>query len=191
MNLNNPLIAYRAWFIDQDVEWADSIASSYKDATYILATTNLIIEEIGNEEDTIKELEEIIVNDYEEDEDEFNEGRSSTLLIKYLDKFINLNDRIFIKEIAVALFSITNFTLLNYDKDIVFIDIMELNKTRHIKGLLNGNKDEADYYEAEIQQELNNRISRKKIKNSWDKFTKKEFNYDTIQKYLINDILGR
>lgn len=195
MNIRNPLINYLSWFESLDVGWADTIASEFFSSfdslkrTYSFLTT------------TKEEYHKLVEEDYHarespyyvpskedmEAEQEWVDGQKSGELQDYLEKFIQFDDRRFVQSIANSLFLATEVTFLKFKPA---FDLEDIFRSKHIENLLLGNKEKAEKFEEELNEELRSQIEKKQNIDSWDEFKKEDFNLSTIHEYFVSDFLG-
>lgn len=176
MPTQNPLLSYREWFSSLELEWADTISYSFFNAIYMFCDPEFKAKQ-GYEQT------------FEDDED-YEDGYTTKKFLIFLDKTVADNERQEIQTVALSLLGITDYTLLHFDKDSFPIDCLDLFKTKYIEKLLQGNMEDAEFFEEELEREVKDRVIRKSMKASWDELNENDFNVEIIHKYLIDDLFG-
>jgi hypothetical protein len=170
--LINPLVIYKTWFNRLDLDWADTIAIEFFSSMCLFHDRN----------DKFN-----TTYGYDEQLEPRPSGTYGIKLNHFLNLLISKNKFDTISKISVNLFSITQYTTLNFDKEPLF-DILNLYNDLMIKHLLKGDHKEVVIVEELIRIEEENQLIRKQIKVSWDIFALKSFNFDTINQYEGNQI---
>lgn len=176
MPLTNPLLYYREWFLTLEPEWADTISYSIFNSIYLFCDPEFKAKQ--NYEQSF------------EDDEEYEDGFTSKKFIIFLDQIIAHNDRQQVQTVALSLYSITDYTLLHFDKENFPVDCLELFKAKYIEKLLLGKTEDAAFFEEELEREVKDRVVRKEMKMTWDILAATDFNIEMLHHYLIDNMFG-
>jgi len=206
--VQNPLITYRDWIIESDLDWADTIASNFFETFKTIDETKKLMDvpkEVYDakldalhdyflsespEEDglTMPELEwKENMDDYDS-EKEFIPGESLKKLVNYINKFIELDDSSYCAKIAELLFQNTDYRLSNDTTPMVCLDDFYRNK--QIKSLLEGDIEAAKDAENEMDLEAASAAALLATKKSWSKLIIEDFNRQVIYNFETRRLFG-
>lgn len=211
IEIQNPLITYVAWIGDRDLDWADTIASSFLHSLGALNETRKLLDVSKEEYDAkLQEVEDYLnetpgedggeliepLLEWSEDgsdcddEDEFEPGSCLSRLVSYINKFIELDDRKYILEVALQLFIHTDFMLFSYTVRAGLPDVNEVFRERYIKSLLDGNIEKAEWEENELHLGQESTATLLETKASWDNFIIENFNREVFLLYYTFRLFG-
>ena len=193
MDIKNPLLAYLYWLQDQEVGWADTLAADFFTSIEIVNEANIMLNATPDEfAEQISPIHGRITGaksiGYDEEEDEIEpEGAVSKRLLDYLERFIKLNRRTYTIEIAITLYNVTSYALINFDKDPP-LNLLAIHKENLIQTILDRDEEKSAELEKLIQEEYEQKVSRLKLNTNWKTFTEKDFNLQTIYNYDLNNL---
>jgi len=193
IDLDNPLLAYRAWFIEQEAGWADTIVNSFENFSGMLSVSKEIVAgsiSVEQFEEHCQKQEDAERDKYDEEFSDYEDGDDAKVFVDYLDKIIELNDPILIEPVALALLIATDsFAFALYEENRPF-DLLASNQEALFKSLLEGDMEKANDCENNIREETRHRRETKILTESWEELSKSKFNLKVIKTYTIRTILG-
>ena len=193
IDVHNPLLAYRSWFLDQDAGWADTIVNTFENFSGTLTIAKEIVagsKTIEEFEEDCEQQEDVKRAKYDEEISDYVDGDDAKLFVDYLDKIIELNDVVLIEPVALALLIATDSFAFILNEDNRPFDLLGSNQSALFKSLVEGDQKKADDYEKKVQEEVRHRNATKKIRNSWEELKINDFNLKVIKSFSIRTMLG-
>ena len=191
IDIHNPLLAYRTWFLGQEAGWADTIVNTFDNFSSMLSISkDIVAGSITKEqfEEDCERQEDADRDKYDEEISNYEDGEDAKLFVDYLDKIIEFGDHVLIEPIALALLIATDsFAYILYEDNRPF-DLLAASQDALFKNLLQGNEKDVEKNEKNIDEEVKHRKKTKEIRDSWEKLKENEFNLKIIKNYTIRNM---
>lgn len=167
MDPNNPLLVYRSWFLDLELDIADLLALEiFKNLSQFHPP--------GSDLRTIFESK---------NENPIYSGLEAGKLIDLIDALVQANEKFTNQRTAVILLSVTTFFMQAIKTDISQNSKKERQKL--FKSVITGDRAATEHWENKLSEKGQIHRSKVKIWKSWITLVENRFTYHAIHSYLI------